>query len=86
MEWQPIETAPEEQRVLGFVREGEAEIVIYWGEGEGWSLESTGETVEITHWMPLPEPPSNAGVERHAPETDCGSDEAGVRVSARTTC
>lgn len=28
----------------------------------------------------------NAGVERHAPESDCGSDEAGVRVSARTTC
>lgn len=26
-----------------------------------------------------------AGVERHAPETNCGSDEAGVRVSARMT-
>ena len=29
---------------------------------------------------------SNAGVERHAPETYCGSEEAGVRVSDRTTC
>lgn len=28
----------------------------------------------------------NAGVERHAPQTDCGSDEARNRVSARTTC
>jgi hypothetical protein len=29
---------------------------------------------------------ANAGVERHAPETYCGSEEAGVRVSDRTTC
>lgn len=29
---------------------------------------------------------ANAGVERHAPQTDCGSETDSNRVSARTTC
>lgn len=33
-----------------------------------------------------PEMKPNARVERHAPETDCGSETDSVRVSAQTTC
>ena len=33
-------------------------VAIYWGDGE-WMFDS--HACEITHWMPLPEPPKDEG-------------------------
>ncbi len=33
-------------------------VAIYWGDGE-WMFDSYA--CEITHWMPLPEPPKDEG-------------------------
>jgi hypothetical protein len=67
MEWQPIETAPIEQRILLFCPrdpiDGDPVFVgIYdttnvrdgnhWHNDEGYYLEHPP-----THWMPLPNPP-----------------------------
>ena len=37
-------------------------------------------------WFGESGPETNARVERHAPQTDCGSEKDSVSVSARTTC
>jgi hypothetical protein len=57
-EWQPIETAPKDGTLI-IVPGGLA----YWRNDEGWHT-VTGEDWpgkpirwEVTHWMPLPEPP-----------------------------
>jgi len=32
----------------------------YWGTGEGWSDDNTGETVKVTHWQHVPKPPNGS--------------------------
>ena len=65
MDWQPIETAPKDERILLWcadhnMRTKEPIGVCMgrnWGDypmGEGMSGDWT-----FTHWMPLPEPPEN---------------------------
>ena len=50
-EWQPIETAPKGERVLVYnPLNGRRDIV------NGWEDKS----IFATHWMPIPEPPSEA--------------------------
>lgn len=64
MNWQPIESAPTDGTCV-LVAEGAAvgEARCY-SEGEGWywagnaPTDSWGGRVYPTHWMPLPEPPS----------------------------
>lgn len=70
--WKPIETAPVDGSfVLLFA--GDSPILKYgddvkpaafyvgWNMGQGWLLWSDAETnkiiTDVTHWMPLPEPP-----------------------------
>lgn len=63
MDWQPIETAPKDGREIilfdpdYFPRSGFEGR--YSAPGANW-FSSFGSPVEPTHWMPLPEPPSDS--------------------------
>jgi hypothetical protein len=39
------------------LEEMKSDEVYYWFDGDGWRLPSD----EVTHWMPLPEPPKDGG-------------------------
>ena len=61
MNWQPIETAPKDAFIL-VVADG-AQVVAYYDIGmEGYRARMLpseyGRLQYITHWMPLPPPPS----------------------------
>lgn len=69
--WQPIETAPKNISVLGYIPNAEHYgpgvyrcIKVDLGTGVRWSVtglhmgRDTGPDYEPTHWMPLPEPPT----------------------------
>ena len=53
-DWQPIETAPQGQRVL--VTDGEA-VWVSWKDGNVWWTSDVAGG-EKTHWVSFPEPPS----------------------------
>jgi len=64
-EWQPIETAPKDGTII-IVRGGVAywrERTSHWDGAAGWwtiaGFDWPGRPIqwEVTHWMPLPEPP-----------------------------
>lgn len=57
MDWQSIETAPDEELiyVLGFHANGEPWWNIGSRYGDAWDC---GSSLTPTHWMPLPEPPA----------------------------
>lgn len=64
--WQPIETAPKDgTEVLLFVKEyvtGDSQQqVVGWWRTHGWVESYADEygVCEVTHWMPLPEPPND---------------------------
>lgn len=67
-EWQPIETAPKNTRVLGALQSGRIEIVRWFDDKYNkkprpcWRWYTgyiTGEREDQpTHWMPLPEAPA----------------------------
>jgi hypothetical protein len=71
MEWQPIKTAPKDCRIL-FVIGGEDVYSGEWNEWrnsfepDNWEGPSFDED-EITHWMPLPEPPRKEPTEPERP-------------------
>ena len=62
-EWQPIETAPDNQTALFWVVPNDPtadgggflnmKSQIFWGKNRCWSS-----LLRATHWMPLPEPPA----------------------------
>ena len=65
-EWQPIETAPKDGRVVLCIGHGSVvmiEPMQYYASDEGmdngcWGwLEGDGPRKPPTHWMPLPAPP-----------------------------
>jgi len=64
-DWQPIETAPKDGTDILLYRRNwhqSAPVVAGWFE-DGWyaydhDSEQVPELGGITHWMPLPEPPS----------------------------
>ena len=57
-EWQPIDTAPENTDVLVWEAYGEQFVVAQQEDG-CWVAVWSGEPIgDVTHWMPLPEPPS----------------------------
>ena len=61
--WQPIETAPKDGSTIvlggyGWTRRGYWAIDNFIGNGQPtWSSEDGHGCGEVTHWMPLPEPP-----------------------------
>lgn len=60
MKWQPIETAPKDDRPVDLLIDGERWTDCYWHDGK-WQLMWDGRWIETddgaTHWMSLPEPP-----------------------------
>jgi hypothetical protein len=69
MDWMPIETAPRDQRILGYTPKieyasiyGHVRIIEaseYKGRPVEWTHFAGDDTTEVepTHWMPLPDPP-----------------------------
>jgi hypothetical protein len=73
MDWQPIETAPKDgRRFLAVDKDGEMGVV--WWNRKAGMLQDVQCIIDddgaVTHWMPLPKPPSNAGVTGLAPGKD----------------
>jgi hypothetical protein len=65
--WQPIETAPKdgERIMLADVSDGYVSSGFYdqsvWNHGWVTACDrSDADTIDPTHWMPLPEPPKDA--------------------------
>ena len=63
-EWQPIETAPKDSEVLLWVDIAVGNPLVIQGcwfsdeeMGESGWIDVNGEVHEVTHWMPLPDPP-----------------------------
>ena len=61
--WRPIDTAPDDRRIL--LSDGVQVAVGQWSHWGGvskggWNTEGP-EFFEPTYWMPLPEAPKNAG-------------------------
>lgn len=56
--WQPIETAPKDgTEILGFA--DRSQWVAWWSvENSRWEAGSVYFATELTHWQPLPAPPS----------------------------
>jgi hypothetical protein len=55
MTWQPIETAPKDQRDV-LVLSGGFIMIAYFDNDTWWAMNGFG-LDDVTHWMPLPEPP-----------------------------
>lgn len=60
--WQPIETAPKDgTRIMAYIARIEHTLIIYWEPDTDsephWSDEEGFEWTDLTHWMPLPDPP-----------------------------
>lgn len=77
MGWQPVETAPKDGTRVLMVKLGFQVCIGYWlinhglwattdpedyPDEETWEAEQLGSRYYPTHWMPLPEPPSNAAI------------------------
>jgi len=66
-DWQTIDTAPEDGNVfLGYGKFPKSEkfqcFIAYYKEGgytEGWAEKHSGDTIYLTHWMPLPKTPKS---------------------------
>ena len=56
MDWQPIETAPNEGFFLVFAHD-EIFMAIRSQNFSGFAIAYDGEGIQPTHWMPLPPPP-----------------------------
>lgn len=93
-DWQPIETAPKDEKATIIITDGETVECAEWSDwGKRW-LASTG-TMKVwegsderggladaqcnpTHWMPLPEPPTETKAIQAEPSGDM------VRCTIRT--
>lgn len=59
-EWRPIETPPTAGRyIVGSAPERQVGEARYMPYKKLWKFPSAGMRFEVTHWMPLPEPPAN---------------------------
>ena len=62
-EWQPIETAPKDKTDILVLSEGRV-VEAYWegsrsrGYWDSFFQSYESESLEPTHWMPLPAPPN----------------------------
>ncbi len=81
MNWQPIETAPKDGRLILIAeRDGRVQIAKWarepWGTNSDWYVQLTSSgadtypTVDVTHWAPLLAPPHAV---RHDPSASSSS-------------
>jgi hypothetical protein len=62
MEWQPIETAPTDKRILAWSKNGKQMVVFWVNEVNFWYVPGLTQLPYLyapTHWMPLPAPPKS---------------------------
>lgn len=62
MEWQPIETAPKDERILVY-QDGAMHVAHHKSHGIVFAIVEDRDNAYVctpppTHWMPLPPPPS----------------------------
>ena len=59
MDWQKIETAPKDGKRVLLSQHGAVFIGLYDTRNcMGWTLDKCTYVPHVTHWMPLPDPPS----------------------------
>ena len=63
MEWQPIETAPKDGRLILMITKNASDIcgvyVAYWNDEMDWfQFHKEGYVTNPTHWMPIPALPT----------------------------
>ena len=63
MEWQPIETAPKDDKQVPLWNpdnpHGEWPYMGVWDAiRQAWTVHVDGQIIYPTHWMPLPDPPT----------------------------
>ena len=65
-DWQPIETAPKDgRRIIAATPSYTEPLILYWMNYNGlaawwdWDLDSY---TDVTHWQPLPDPPTDKPV------------------------
>jgi hypothetical protein len=68
MSWQPIETAPRDGTVILVYAPGLFQTAA-WVDGY-WTTACENWLDDVTHWMPLPEPPTTKGANNgtHTPD------------------
>lgn len=65
MEWLPVETAPTDRTEILIYSQGNGVAkAAYWGENK-WEVQTYTTCCcdyynDVTHWMPLPEPPKES--------------------------
>lgn len=66
--WQPIETAPKDgHRLLGYTDEWRLPFPIRWDVrrlGGAWIMDNGSVKSQPTHWMPMPDPPTDQDATR----------------------
>ena len=68
MNWKPIETAPKDEAILTFDRYCGVMMVRWDRQHKDWRVldpylaRLAGDEFNMTHWMPLPEPPEELEV------------------------
>jgi len=55
-EWQPIETAPKDAEIMTYRKAGLISVACWIGSS--WYVTDGCRLLEVTHWMPLPLPPT----------------------------
>lgn len=57
-EWQDISTAPKDgTEILTYRRKSLMAVAVWFDEINRWCVSDGCDIVDVTHWMPLPEPP-----------------------------
>jgi hypothetical protein len=75
MQWRTIESAPKDSRILAYDPETGGQHVVYWVAAfsdfvpVGWDI--YGDSITVSHWMPLPDPPA-APLSHFASSNDAG--------------
>lgn len=60
LSWQPIETAPKDGTLILAINQAGLMDVCHWWEEIGWINNSfDSPDCELTHWRPLPPPPTS---------------------------
>lgn len=69
MDWQPIETAPKDDHIIGYW-ECYKRPCVMWGNHADQAFESWADRKETpSHWMPIPSPPTTTTDASRSPQS-----------------